>query len=75
MAAASSRPTIRRVRDRIGHVQIADAPGRNQPGTGEINYRTVLATLDEVDVLVTDDGVADADRRALMRTGLEVVVV
>ena len=41
-------PTIRRVRDRIGHVQIADAPGRNQPGTGEINYRTVLATLDEV---------------------------
>ena len=33
-----------------------------------------FATLDEVDVLVTDDGVADADRRALMRTGLEVVV-
>jgi hydroxypyruvate isomerase len=41
-------PTIRRVKDRIGHVQIADAPGRNQPGTGEINYRNVLAALDEV---------------------------
>ena len=28
-----------------------------------------FATLDEVDVLVTDDGVADADRRALIRAG------
>ena len=33
---------------RIGHVQIADAPERNQPGTGEINYRRVLAALDEL---------------------------
>jgi DeoR family fructose operon transcriptional repressor len=33
-----------------------------------------FATLDEVDVLVTDGGVADADRRALTRAGLEVVV-
>ena len=33
-----------------------------------------FARIDEVDVLVTDDGVADADRRALLRAGLEVVV-
>ncbi len=33
---------------RIGHVQIADAPDRGQPGTGEINYRRVLAALDEL---------------------------
>lgn len=33
---------------RIGHVQLADAPERHQPGTGEINYRRVLATLDEL---------------------------
>lgn len=33
--------------DRIGHVQIADNPGRNQPGTGEINYEHVLQKLDD----------------------------
>jgi hydroxypyruvate isomerase len=28
------------------HVQIADVPDRNEPGTGEINYKNVLAKLD-----------------------------
>ena len=30
----------------IGHVHIADVPGRHQPGTGEINYKNVFAALD-----------------------------
>jgi hydroxypyruvate isomerase len=32
--------------DLIGHVQIADVPGRHEPGTGEINYRFLLQHLD-----------------------------
>ena len=29
----------------IGHIHIADNPGRNQPGTGEINYNNVFTAL------------------------------
>jgi hydroxypyruvate isomerase len=40
--------TIARHIDRIGHVQVADNPGRHEPGTGEINYPFVFAHLDRV---------------------------
>lgn len=33
---------------RIGHIQLADNPGRHEPGTGEINFRYLLARLDEL---------------------------
>lgn len=39
--------TYRRLFDRVGHIQIADAPGRNEPGTGEIDHRNVLAAVDQ----------------------------
>jgi len=39
--------TIREKLARIGHVQIADSPNRNEPGTGEINYPFVLNALDD----------------------------
>lgn len=38
--------TLRRHIARIGHIQIADHPGRHQPGTGEIDYPSILAELD-----------------------------
>lgn len=38
--------TYRRNKDRIAHIQLADNPGRNEPGTGEINYDFVFSTLD-----------------------------
>ena len=34
--------------DRIGHVQVADSPGRGEPGTGEIHYPYVLAQLEDL---------------------------
>ena len=33
---------------RIGHIQLADNPGRNEPGTGEINYAFLLKHLDRI---------------------------
>jgi hydroxypyruvate isomerase len=32
-------------RDRIGHVQIADVPGRGAPGTGSVAFGTLLGQL------------------------------
>ena len=40
--------TIERLLPRIGHIQIADNPGRNEPGTGEINYPWLLSRLDSL---------------------------
>ena len=40
--------TIKNNLKRIGHIQIADNPGRHQPGTGEINYRFFLNELDRI---------------------------
>jgi hydroxypyruvate isomerase len=40
--------TLRTHLARIGHVQLADNPGRNEPGTGEINYPYLFRLLDEI---------------------------
>ena len=34
--------------DQVGYVQLADHPGRNEPGTGEIQFRRVLRELREL---------------------------
>jgi hydroxypyruvate isomerase len=41
-------PTLRKHLGRISHVQLADSPGRNEPGTGEINYPFLFRHLDEI---------------------------
>jgi hydroxypyruvate isomerase len=33
---------------KIAHIQLADNPGRNEPGTGEINYAYIFAMLDRI---------------------------
>lgn len=38
-------PTIQALAPRTWHVQIADAPGRSEPGTGEINVPNVLRAI------------------------------
>jgi hydroxypyruvate isomerase len=35
--------------DVVGEIQVADVPGRREPGTGEINYAAVARTLADLD--------------------------
>ncbi len=41
-------PTIERNLARIGHMQLAEVPGRHEPGTGEIDYGFLLPWLDRI---------------------------
>ncbi len=40
--------TLSRFLPRIGHIQLADNPGRHEPGSGEINFRWLLAHIDRL---------------------------
>ena len=40
--------TVQKHLPRIAHVQLADNPGRNEPGTGEINYPFLFRHLDAI---------------------------
>ena len=40
--------TLEKNLSKIGHLQIADNPGRNEPGTGEINYRNLFKMIDAI---------------------------
>ena len=40
--------TIKAHLGQIAHLQLADNPGRNEPGTGEINYRFLFGFLDAI---------------------------
>jgi hydroxypyruvate isomerase len=40
--------TIQKYLGRIGHIQLADNPGRNEPGSGEIHYDFLFGLLDKL---------------------------
>ena len=40
--------TLSKHLSRIGHIQVADNPGRNEPGTGEINYGFLFRHLSRI---------------------------
>ena len=41
-------PTLVSHIDRIGHIQVADNPGRHEPGTGEVNFPYLFDQIDEL---------------------------
>lgn len=41
-------PTMERLLPKIAHMQLADTPGRHEPGTGEINYGFLFGHLDSI---------------------------
>ncbi|GHA13925.1 hydroxypyruvate isomerase [Oceanisphaera arctica] len=41
-------PTIEKNLGIINHIQLADNPGRHEPGTGELNYHNIFAFLDKI---------------------------
>ncbi|ORM74669.1 hydroxypyruvate isomerase [Pantoea wallisii] len=53
----------------IGEVQVADVPGRQQPGTGEINYRAIARALQEAGYqgTVAMEGWASGDSTAALQ--------
>lgn len=46
LGGADVPAAIRRVGARIGHVQVADAPGRHEPGSGELDWVAIREALD-----------------------------
>lgn len=68
--------SLREHEDVIGHVHVADNPGRHQPGTGEINYATVFDALDDssYDGFVGCEFVptADSDPESVLRSVAEM---
>jgi hydroxypyruvate isomerase len=40
--------TMRANLAKIAHIQLADSPGRHEPGTGEINFPFLFGLLDEI---------------------------
>lgn len=59
---------VRRCGDAIGEIQVADVPGRCEPGTGEINYSAVAQALRDMEFTgtVAMEGWASGDSTAAL---------
>lgn len=40
--------TVERLLPKIAHIQVADVPARNEPGTGELNYPFIFQAIDRL---------------------------
>ena len=61
---------VRRAGSAIGEIQVADVPGRQEPGTGEINYRAIANALREMNyqgVVAMESWASGDSETALMR--------
>jgi hydroxypyruvate isomerase len=47
VAAGNVIETFREHVEKIGHVHVADVPGRGEPGTGELAYERIVEAIDE----------------------------
>lgn len=48
MMAGNLIKTLTESIDIIGHIHVADVPGRHEPGTGEINYKNIIKSIDDI---------------------------
>ena len=78
-------PNLNMAWDEIGYIQVGDNPGRNEPGTGEINYRNVFKHLHSREyrgVVGMEHGnsirgtreMSEADRAATIKRGERAVI-
>ncbi len=65
--------TCRRALPHLGKIQMADVPGRCEPGTGEINYRHIARALDQMGYrgTIALEGWARTDSHTAITTFIE----
>lgn len=65
--------TCRRALPHLGEIQVADVPGRCEPGTGEINYRHIARALDQMGYrgTIALEGWARTDSHTAITTFIE----
>ena len=68
-------PTLESTLEHVEHVHFADAPGRNEPGTGELAMERILSELDELgyDGYVGAEFAATGDPDETLRDVVELV--